>query len=154
MKTEQLTTIEKLNRFVNSRGHFNPRDYFESWNDKNGVQAFRQDYSLFLKQGKIYRELLKACINRVDDLNTKLTIKLENSNDRLSLVNGKLQYITGQHYPVEFRGAACRVLWQILWEDYMNECEPGTNKLIYETGPEIRKAIERRVGKTVVNFMY
>lgn len=154
MKTEQLTTIDLLTKFVNSRGHFDTRDYFENWRDTAGVQAFRQDYNTFLKQGKIYRELLRACIDRVEDLNAKLTIKLENSGDRLRLVNGKLQYITGQYYPTEYRGAACRVLWQILWADYMNECEPGTNKLIYQTGPEIKKAIERRAGKSVVNFMY
>ncbi len=131
------TTIEQLRQFANKRPGLNFADYGDR-------RYYIQDYREILKDLHSFNELMGFALDRIDNLNEQLTAELETTGDRLSLVNGKLQYVTGQYFPTEYRNAACRVLVRLIWRSFMNEKHPdGT--LVYKDGHQIRKAINRRL---------
>lgn len=140
-QTTEVNTINLLVNFVNQRPGLNFADY--------GNRAYYlQDYREILKDLHSFNEFFKLASRRIDNLNAVLFDYLIKSNDRLTLKesNGvfKLQYITGQYFPTEYRSAACRVLCSIIWNDYANEIN-SNGEYIYKDGHEIRKAIKRNL---------
>jgi hypothetical protein len=135
----QINAIELLCKFVAQRPGFDLHNY-------DSMKSYRQDYSETLKDRNSFYELLNLARTRYDgELNEVLVKYLQQSNDRLTLIEGKegyrLQYITGQYFATEYRNAACRVLVSIIWNDYRDEKhKDGSN--VYNDGHAIRKAIK------------
>jgi len=127
-----MKTVEMLTNFAQQRPSLNFQDY-------GSRKYYMQDYREILKDLHSFRELLQLCKRRIDNLDEKLKKQLEQSSDRLTLKDGKLQYITGQYFPTEYRNAACRVLVRLIWEDYREEKNNG--EPVYKDGHQLRKAI-------------
>lgn len=138
MKTQANTnTIFLLRQFASQRPGLDFNDYGER-------KYYMQDYREILKDLHSFRELLNFAINRIDNLNEMLTNQLSNSSDRLILKDEKLQYITGQYFPTEYRNASCRVLSSLIWASYRDE-KHENGESVYKDGNEIRKAIKRNL---------
>ena len=137
-----MTTIEKLNKFVNQRAGLD----FANYGD---MRLYRQESREITRDRSDYYELLCLASARVSDLDEKLTAQLKRTGDRLSMSeNGNLEYCTGQYFPTEYRPAACRLLRDIIWADYRDE-KDAQGQPIYKDGHEIRKAIRRRLSRRV-----
>lgn len=137
----EQTVIEKLCRFVDSRSGLDWRNYGDA-------KSYRAEQREITADRSDFYELLNLAFRRVDNFSDKVTAALTNGN-RLTLKNGELDYCTGQYYPVEYRPAACRVLADILWNDYREE-RGADGAPIYATGDDIRKAIRRNVSRRVM----
>jgi len=134
MNTLQATSM--LRNFVNQRPGFDLCNY-------GSMKDYRQDYNEALKDRNSFYELLELASDRYGaNLDEVLSKHLTNTSGRLSLEGGKLQYITGQYFPTEYRTAACRALATIIWESYRGEkYEDGSD--VYKDGHEMRAAIKR-----------
>ena len=132
-----LETTSMLRRFVNQRPGFDLCNY----GGRN--KYYRQDYNEALKDRNSFYELLELASDRYGaNLDEVLSKHLTSTSGRLSLEGGKLQYITGQYFPTEYRAAACRALAAVIWESYRKEkYADGSN--VYKDGNEIRAAIKR-----------
>jgi hypothetical protein len=148
-----LTTVEKLEKFVNQRSGIEAGNYFSDWRDADGIRAYRQERAEITRDRQDFYSLLNLAFRRLneDKLNEKLTTYLKTTNGRLNLNEaGHLQYCTGQYFPTEYRPAASRVLAQIIWNDYANEEMPNEPNPVYKDGHEMRKAIAKHVSRRVM----
>ena len=139
--TATVNALELLSSFVRQRAGLEFCNYGD-------VKAYRAEQREITKDLHDFRELFNLYLRRVDNPNVKLIEYLEKNSGRLTLVNGKLQYVTGQYFPTEYRPAANRVLSTLIWNDYRDEVENGKN--VYETGNEIRKALKRNLSRRVI----
>ena len=141
MKNEK-TTIEKLVKFVAQR----PCLEFANYGDSKSYNAESREIT---KDRNDFYELLCLAQRRIENLESKLTYNLEQTNGRLILKNGQLEYCTGQYFPTEYRPAASRILAQLIFNDYRDETEDNTPNPLYKDGIEIRKAIYKQVSRRV-----
>lgn len=141
MNTQTTTTattinaIDLLKKFAFQRPCLNFNDYGDR-------KYYQQDSREITKDLHDFCEFLNLCTFYVDDLNNKVHDFLLNSTDRLSLKGDKLQYITGQYFPTEYRPACSRVLKSLLWRHFATK---------YETGQEIRNAIKKITSRRLYN---
>lgn len=136
-----MKTIEMLCRFVDQRPGFD-------WHNYGDAKSYRAEMREVTNDRRDFYDLLQLALRRMPDLEDRLTAELTRTGDRLSLVNGQLQYITGQYFPTEYRPAACRTLVRLIWDDYRRECrEDGTR--LYEDGHALRRAIRRNFSRRV-----
>lgn len=136
--TTQNTTTEKLVKFVNQR----PGLEFANYGD---ITSYRAEMREITKDRNDFFELLSLAQRTVENFDQVLTDYLTSTNGRLSLVDGNLQYITGQYFPTEYRPAANRTLANIIWAELSKN---------YETGDEIRKAAKRQLSRRVVKYYF
>lgn len=142
----QIDFINLLCKFVDSRPCLDFSDYGD-------VKIYRAESREITKDRADFYELLNLARWQVDNLNEKIQQHLITSSDRLTFENNKLQYITGQYYPTEYRPAANRVIKSIIWREYMNAKNlDNTNK--YETGHDIRKAIKKHLSRRVSRLYF
>lgn len=142
----QIDIINLLCKFVDSRPCLD-------FNDYGDIKIYRAESREITNDRRDFYELLNVARWRVDNLSEKIEDFLKKSNDRLTLEGNKLQYITGQYFPTEYRPAACRVIKSILWREFMNAKNPdGTNK--HETGHDIRKAIKKLLSRRVSRLYF
>jgi len=146
MKTSKnLTAVEKLVKFVNQR----PNLEFCNYGD---IKSYRQESREITKDRSDFYELLQLAYRRTNDLNKEISEYLAKSSGRLTIdEKGNLQYITGQYFPTEYRPAACRVLINIIWDNYRNE-KHANGESVYKDGNEIRKAIKRNLSRRTANI--
>jgi hypothetical protein len=142
-------TLSLLIKFANQR----PQLEYANYGDPKSYRAESREITKDLHD---FREFLNFAIRRLtlDKLEQELKSNLENSNDRLTLEGNKLQYITGQYFPTEYRPACTRILRRLIWDDYAQEKhENGSN--VYETSDTIRKRfkmnLSRRAYKNYIN---
>mgnify|MGYP003330055618 CR=1 FL=1 len=138
--------IELLCKFVNSRPCLD-------FNDYGDIKIYKAESREITKDRADFYELLNVARWRVDKLNDKIGQYLTASNDRLTYNNGKLQYITGQYYPTEYRPAANRVIKSILWRELMN-AKNSDGTPYYETGHDIRKALRNLLSRRVSRLYF
>lgn len=110
-KPDQMKTlkIDLLDVFVSQRPNL-------SFSDYGDLSAYRSDYAVILKGLHVFNELkgiLTQCFER-DEIEKALTLNLNKESNRLFLHNGELNYIVGQYFPTEYRGAACSALYSAL----------------------------------------
>ena len=142
----QIDYISLLCKFVDSRPCLD-------FNNYGHVKIYRTESREITNDRKDFYELLNVARWEVENLNDKIGQYLTSSSDRLTFENNKLQYITGQYYPTEYRPAACRVVKSILWREFMNaKTSEGANK--YETGHDIRKAIKKHLSRRVSRLYF
>lgn len=108
MKTQDIKVNAEalLDRFVDQRPCMEFADYGD-WSayaaDRRSVTKDRRDY---YELQYVYRRLGMVGA----DHTANVTRYLQQSSGRLTLDSqGRIQYITGQYFPTEYRAAACRV---------------------------------------------
>lgn len=132
---DKAKIIELLATFIAQRPGFEFANYCD-------VSAYRSDYNRTL-QHKHDAERMLRFVEIRDSIKVADIEKQLAGGNRLSLENGKLQYVTGQYFPTEYRGAACRILVSVIWQ-YFRECG-------YDTGDKIRNQAKREFGKSIAS---
>jgi hypothetical protein len=104
------------------------------------------DYRKILQQGRDARAMLRAIELRESIDSEAILAGFRAFSGRLSLSEDgtRLEYVTGQYYPMEYRAAACAVLASILW-DYWRDCKEDA------TGFDIRKEASRNLGRGIAS---
>lgn len=144
---QTATVTELLANFVNQRPGLNFADYGD-------VKLYRAEMREITNDRRDFYELFNLCFIRMGGtFAEKLTKELTNSNGRLTLEGGELQYCTGQYFPTEYRPAACRILVTILWNDYRDE-KKADGTPVYSDGHAIRKAIRRNLSRRVSRIYF
>ena len=135
---ETINAARLLSDFANQRPGLDPRDY---GGGREGWLCDRREAAEISRDLSDFRELFNLAFNLYGGQFPELVADyLSKSSDRLTLKDGKLEYITGQYWPTEYRPAASRCLDSLIWRYYQNQ---------YETGGEIRKAIRKRLSRRV-----
>lgn len=133
---------ELLWDFAHKRPGFDLADY---GGGRDGFKYYRQDYRRALADLHAFRELFYLAQRRHgSNFAEAVHRELLRTSGRLTISEynpAKLQYITGQYFPTEFRAAACRLLVNLIWNDYMKE-RNTSGEPVYKDGHAIRKAIQ------------
>lgn len=146
---ETLNALDLLVTFANKRPGLNPRDYISDWRDSEGRKIYMRESREITKDLHDFTELYRVCSFMISDLEERVKNRLFKSSDRLTLTeSGKLQYITGQYFPTEYRPAAARVLSSILWH-YV--CEAYNLQTGGEIRGKLKKLLSRRVMRNYFN---
>ena len=132
--TQEINALQLLCKFVNQRPGLDFNNYGDARTYRNEMREITKDMHDFY-------DLLNLARWKVENLEEKIKNYLEASSDRLTLNGNKLQYITGQYFPTEYRPAASRVLRSIIWNEFMKN-----EKL--ETAPDISKDIRKYLCRT------
>ena len=140
-QTQEINALELLCKFVDSRPGLD-------FNDYGDVTIYRREMNEITKDMHDFYDLLNLARWKVENLSDKIAEYLKNTDGRLSLEGNKLQYITGQYYPTEYRPAASRVLVNIIWSEFMKDERLKTGQDIRK---EVRKYISRRTAKNYFN---
>lgn len=141
-----INYLDLLWDFAHKRPCFNLADY---GGGRDGFRYYRQDYRRALADLHAFREISYCLSNRAGHREAAelVAAELRRTSGRLTISErdpAKLQYITGQYFPTEFRGAACRIISTCLWNHYRDEMRADGSK-VYKDGPAIRKAIKNRL---------
>jgi hypothetical protein len=143
MITIQKSYIQVLTKFANQRPGLDFHDYGD-------VKSYRQESREITKDLHDFTELLRYARLRVNNLDEKIESYLKSTSGRLMIDEyDRLEYITGQYFPTEYRPAAARVLADIIWADYRDE-KTADGVPIYATGHDIRKALRQWFGRRVM----
>jgi len=135
-------TLALLQKFVDQRPGLNFADYGD-------VRAYRNESAEITRDRSDFYELLRLASSLLSpaELEGKTAQHLRTSSGRLTLEGDRLQYITGQYFPTEYRPASSRLLVSIIW-NYFQADESLT------TGHDIRKAIRKRLKSRRVARLY
>jgi len=133
---------DQLINFVNQRPGLQFADYGD-------YKIFRKESREIANDLKDFHEILGLAFRFVGShkLEYYLNDYLRHTSGRLSLVDGKLQYITGQYFPTEYRPAASRVLSSIIWNIIRATDETAT-------GSDIRNFLKKKVSRRVYNYYF
>lgn len=138
--TNEINALELLCKFVNQRPGLD-------FNDYGDIKIYRNEMREITKDMHDFYDLLNLARWKVENLSDKIAEYLKNTDGRLSLEGEKLQYITGQYYPTEYRPAASRVLVNIIWREFMKD-----DKL--KTGHDIRKEVCKYVSRRTAKYYF
>lgn len=134
------TKIESLYDFATKKPGISPIDYggYNEW--------YRKDSKEATKQRLIFLDLYRA-VNSVltsEQIEKQLERYEASKKDRMHYNGEKWEYTAGQYYPLEYRAAAARILWHILYS-YVAES--------YDSS-KIKTQLVRIAGRTVVNYFF
>lgn len=136
-----MNIVEMLVKFVNQR----PGLDFANYGD---LSSYRAESREITNDKHDFFELLALAQRRIDNFPTELEKELTRTSGRLTLEDGRLQYITGQYFCTEYRPAANRVLVYLIWNNYRDEKNTDGSP-VYTNGHAIRKAIRRNLSRRV-----
>jgi hypothetical protein len=132
-----METVQLLTKFVRQR----PGLDFCNYGDR---LIYQREMREITKDLHDFNEVLRVASIYIDDIDSKLKAYLQQCTGRLTMVeDGKLQYITGQYFPTEYRPAATRILTSLLW-DYVRK------NYAVETGDDIRKKLRNMLSRRVM----
>ena len=136
-----METVQLLTRFARQRPGLN----FDDYGDR---KIYDKESREITKDLHDYEEVLGVAVMYIDDLDSKVKTYLQNSSGRLTMrADGKLEYITGQYFPTEYRPAATSVLTTLLWRHVSND-------ETLKTGHDIRKKLSKMLSKRVRRNYY
>lgn len=130
------TKMQSLYDFATSRPKISPANH-------GGLGTY---YRAAVKDAKKQRTIFLTLYRTVNQLYSideieQLLSQYEHKGSEQMYFNGeRWQYITGLYYPLEYRAAAARILWQIL-QNYVDDTHNGEEKQLI-----------RIAGKEVVNY--
>lgn len=117
------------------------------WRDYGSRESARADYSDILRQGRDARAMLRA-VELSSITAEAIKYQLE-CGGHLSLVGDRLEYVTGQYFPTEYRAAACRLLASLLIDHYGRDGWPKDNgKTVMGRAHDWAK---RNLGRAIAN---
>lgn len=109
----KLDLSNEILRFLNQRPGMDPRNYCSPRDNGEGWRAYRREAAEVARDKRDAHALLNWAFMACED--QKLLEAFSIQGDRLSLVNGRLEYYAGQYYPTEYRKAVCRKLASLFW---------------------------------------
>ncbi len=113
---DKPTLTNLIHKFISQRSGIEWRNYMRDGNDTAGRAALRADYSRILKHGRDARALLRAV--ELSSITAESITGHLTGGGRLSLEGERLEYVTGQYFPTEYRAAVCRILADMLITHY------------------------------------
>jgi hypothetical protein len=125
--------LSAIMKFARQRPGIDPRNYFETWRESEGVKAYRQEVREVTADLADLREIMRSVRWRESITAGDLLKATRAYSGRLQIIEDsarvKIEYCTGQYFPTEYRRAACSVLAQALWdyhrEDVQGHPRPG-----------------------------
>ncbi len=133
--------LHALAAFAATRPGLDPRNYISSWSDTAGRKAYAADSRSITKDLHHARALLTA-VRLSGITEAQLVEAFRAFGGRLSWDGTRLDYCTGQYYPMEYRRAVCAVLASALRAYFRDDCGCGT-------GDKIRAAARRALPRAV-----
>jgi hypothetical protein len=137
----QVNFLDLLIKFANQRPGLEFCDYGD-------VTIYRRESREITADLHDFYSFLNFALRRLnhEELNQKIGHYLQNTDGRLIYKNNRLQYITGQYFPTEYRPACTRILKQILWQDIREEkYQDGSS--IYETSQQIQNLFKNYLSR-------
>ena len=104
------TKLHSLYDFATKRPNIQPADYggYNEW--------YRKDVKEASKQRFVFLNLYRAVNSILTEEQIEKQLEEYESNKNRMHYNGKeWEYTAGQYYPLEYRAAAARILWHILY---------------------------------------
>lgn len=105
--------IDSILSFICQRPGLDPRNYCSPRDGGEGWRMYKREAREITRDKADALALLNWA--RLACSEEKLVQAFSVQGDRLSLVNGELEYCTGQYFPVEYRKAVCRKLSSLFW---------------------------------------
>ena len=133
---DKSTIITLLHKHIAQRSGIDGRNY-------GNRESFMEDYHRILRHGKQARILLRQVELRGGITASHMLAHL--STGRLVVRDGECEYCTGQDFPTEYRGTACRALASMLWDFWR---EDGM------TGDDIRKIARKQLGRSIAHSWF
>lgn len=135
--------LQALDAFIRMRPGFDPRNYGDRASYMSDVRRATRD----LNHARALLRWARLSSVRYEDLAATMT-----QRDRLSWDGARLDYCTGQYWPVEYRAAVVRALCSAVWafaRDYCGKdrCNGATREEIERYARDsLPRAVARRVG--------
>ena len=133
--------FDALLTFINQRTGIIARNYFSSWNDKEGIKAFRADYNMILKMGRDARVMLNAIRWREHAVTADVMLETL-GNGRLIFHKNTFQFCANQYWSIEYRAAACR---------FLRDCYVKAVRESCKDWQEIKARARKELGRGVAN---
>jgi hypothetical protein len=143
------TLLDTLHHFINQRPGLDPRNYISGHRDADGRAAYRADARGITRDLHDARALIRYIelhptidAQRIIDAarGRRLTIKPAGESF-------KIDYLTGQYWPTEYRAAVARVLSDAIWEYFRTDClrdQTGADAIRTLARKELTAPIARR----------
>ena len=135
---DKSTIIAALHKWIQQR----PGLEFGNYGDVSSYRAELRSISKDLQHAR-------AMVNYVawhDSITAEMILSAADNGGRLSLTtdgdNVRIDYVTGQYWPTEYRRAVCSLMSSVIWHWLRENCE-------YKTGDDIRKAARRELGASI-----
>ena len=133
------TKLHSLYDFATKRPNIQPADY------AGYTEGYRKDVKEASKQRFVFLNLYRAVNSILTEEQIEKQLEVYESNkDRMHYNGEEWEYTAGQYWPLEYRAAAARILWHILY------CYVADN---YDSA-SIKTQLVRIAGRTVVNYFY
>lgn len=120
--------LSALMKFARQRPGIDPRNYFETWRDSEGVKAYRREVREVTADLADLREIMKSVRWRENVTAGDLIRATRAYSGRLLIIEDSesdavcIEYCTGQYFPTEYRKACCAVLASALWDYQRSIC--------------------------------
>lgn len=102
--------FDAFRKWINQRAGLDPQNYFNSYSDRDGRAAFRQEQGSIARDGARARKALDAAMVYNFDAEAMRQALDHAFSGRLSWNGEAFDYCTGQYWPTEYRKAAASVL--------------------------------------------
>jgi len=133
------TKLESLYDFATKKPGISPVDY------GGPNEWYRKDIKEAGKQRFVFLNLYRAVKSVLTEEQIEKQLERYESNKNRMHYNGKeWEYTAGQYWPLEYRAAAARILWHILY------CYVAEN----HDYPKIKTQLVRIAGRTAVNYFF
>ena len=136
MATKQ-TIIDALHQWIAQR----PGLEFGNYGNVSSYRAEMRSITRDLQHAR-------AMVNYVawhDSITAEMILDAAKSGRLSIVVKGdkvRIDYVTGQYWPTEYRRAVCALMSSVIWAWLRENCE-------YKTGDDIRKAARRELGNSI-----
>lgn len=142
--------LSALMKFARQRPGIDPRNYFETWRESEGVKAYRQEVREVTADLADLREIMRSVRWREGITAGDLIKATRAYSGRLQIIEDgetvRVEYCTGQYFPTEYRKACCAVLASALWDYSRAICQRAQ---VENIGEELRRGFAREFSRRV-----
>jgi hypothetical protein len=155
MNDRKYSIIQALQSWINKRPGLDPRDYIQSWDDKDGRAAYFKEARSITKDKRDAQALLSYCARRdsitADDI---IAASRDAFSGRLTITEPAhgvfiIDYCVGQYWPTEYRRAAAAVLASAIWARLREDTREPLDGSGQTIGDAIRANAKRELGRTL-----
>jgi len=150
--------ISALRAFIRQRPGLEFQNYCSSYDDKAGRSAYFKELRGITTTLHEAKALLVAVESEQGITGQALAYAFSAYSGRLSWDGARLDYVTGQYWPTEYRSAVCAVLASALWNhkrdtlsiDETEVC-PDHAPGVKNVGEVIRRSFRERFGRGIAS---
>jgi len=155
-KTDKTAIISALRAFIRQRPGLEYRNYCSGYQDTTGRSAYFRELRGITKTLHEAKVLLVAVESEAGITGQALADAFSAYSGRLSWDGTRVDYVTGQYWPTEYRAAVCAVLASALWNhkrdtlsiDETEAC-PDHAPGVKNVGEVIRRSFRERFGRGI-----